>query len=176
MAKRGRRGRTVSFGVGPGQNVGIMVTGMAIGMGGDAVYGIMGLPGYNEKIPNCSAITVGDALQILLYSGFTLVGVLTNSVAIPAFTAGLLIGKLIPTIVTPAFGLPRYIIVDFDPQSGSLTPSFRAPEIALGGEKPAIVPPLTGGGGAPGTTEGGAGTPQYHRARRARAEFLPTLY
>lgn len=168
MARRRKGGRSVSLNVGPGQNVGILTVGVALGMGGDAIYGIMGLPGYNENIPNCQAITVGDALQILLYAGFTLVGVLTNSVAIPAFTSGLLIGKLIPTIVTPAFGLPRYIIVDFDPQSGSLTPAIRAPEIPLlpGGGQPAVVPPTTGG----------PATPQYHRARRARREFLPTIY
>ena len=168
MAKR-RKGRSVSLNVGPGQNVGIMTVGVALGMGGDAIYGIMGLPGYNENIPNCQAVTVGDALQILLYAGFTLVGVLTNSVAIPAFTSGLLIGKLIPTIVTPAFGLPRYIIVDFDPASGSLTPSFRAPEIPL-------LPGGGQGGGQPGGSAGGPATPQYHRARRARTEFLPTIY
>ena len=99
---------------------------MTFGVGGgivlDMLYNSAGLPGYNVKVPNCNTLTVGDAMQLIGLGGFTALGVLLGHYDMIAGSFGALAGGLLPKVIFPAFGLPRYLFFSYNPATGGIAP------------------------------------------------------
>ncbi len=103
----------------------VMLIGGLVGMLTDAFWYSFGLPGGTTPVAGCGILTEGDIIQIALMGGATFLGFVMNIKIMPAFTFGAMFGMLIPKIVTPYLGLPRYGLFDYDPASGAIKPVGR---------------------------------------------------
>lgn len=120
MARHGSRGTT--FGMGSKT---VLLMGMGLGFVSDAMWYSLGLPGTKTPVNGCSSLKDADILQIMIAGGLTLAGFLMNIKVLPALMFGTLSGMLIPKLITPYLKLPRYILFDYDPATGSIKPVTR---------------------------------------------------
>lgn len=122
MQKRRKSSSVVKVGFGAkGSTYLPMLAGYAGGFGLDMFYGSMGLPGYDQKIGNCAAFSVGDGLQLAGLVGLTFLSFVTRNWTFAAFAFGATAGSITPKLLA-AFNMPRYGLFDLDPKSGSLNP------------------------------------------------------
>ncbi len=98
-----------------------MLAGFAGGFGMDMFYGSMGLPGYDQRMNNCAAFSVGDGLQLIGLTALTFLSFITRSWTFAAFAFGATAGSMTPKLLA-AFNMPRYGLFDLDPKSGTLSP------------------------------------------------------
>jgi hypothetical protein len=119
MGKKGSRG----FGGSVGINTTVLVLiGSMVGVVADAMWYTLKLPGTATAIaPGCSMLTDADAIQFMGAGGLTLLGFLLDIKFLSSFTFGIMAGMMIPKIITPYAHLPRYILFDYDPQTGNLS-------------------------------------------------------
>lgn len=104
----------------------VMIFGALVGFMIDAFWYSFGIFGTSSrKVPGCGILTEGDVIQLGMTGLATFAGFMMNIKIAPAFTFGAMMGMLIPKIVTPFLGLPRYIIFDYNPESGSIKPIGR---------------------------------------------------
>ena len=103
----------------------VMLFGGVAGLLTDAFWYSFGLPGGNRRVNGCGILSEGDVIQLGLVGGLTFLGFVMNNKVIPAFTFGTMMGMLIPKLITPYLGLPRYGLFDYDPASGALKPVTR---------------------------------------------------
>lgn len=117
--KRGGGG----FGGTVGVNTPVLVLmGMLVGIVADAMWYSLGLPGTKTPINSaCSMLTDADAIQFMGAGSLTLLGFLLDIKFLSSLTFGIMSGMMIPKVITPYFHLPRYVIFDYDPKTGSLT-------------------------------------------------------
>lgn len=98
----------------------------------DFLYQSNAVPGSNTPMQGCSALSVGDALQIGAISGANLLAAFSNNFTFSALTSGMIVGNLAPKVMA-MMGKPRYFIYDMG-QGGAIKPILR-PQTA-----PAAVP------------------------------------
>ena len=113
----------------------LMTVGFLGGLGTDAFYSSLRLPGYNSNIPSCNQLTFGDMLQLMIFGSLTFIGVLYTRRNLANFAFGLFAGKLFPSVFTASFseyGVPRYLLFDIDQSTGNIVPKFNITE-TLGG-------------------------------------------
>lgn len=102
----------------------VIAFGGLLGMFADAFWYSL-IPSTSRKVPGCGILTEGDLMQFGLAGGATFLGFMTGNKIAPALTFGVMIGMMIPKIVTPFLGLPRYILFDYNPESGAIKPVGR---------------------------------------------------
>lgn len=124
MSKKSIGGKG-GFSMGP---LTVLLMGVGLGFISDAMWYSLGLPGTKSAIKGCDMLKEGDVLQLLLAGGLTLLGFMMNIKILPPIMFGTTFGMLIPKIVTPYLGLPRYILFDYDPTTGSINPRGRLPQ------------------------------------------------
>ena len=96
------------------------------GIGGimfDMFYSSLGFEGFNTTLQTCPRLKQGDIVQIALESMLLLGSLYTSSDKMQAFAAGALFGGLIPKFAA-LYG-SRYILFEFDPSTGAITPNIR---------------------------------------------------
>lgn len=103
----------------------VIAFGGLLGMLADAFWYSLGFPGSNRKVPGCGILSEGDVIQLGLTGGATFLGFMTGNKIAPALTFGVMMGMMIPKLVTPFLGLPRYILFDYNPESGAIKPVGR---------------------------------------------------
>ena len=134
----GRRSKALTGGTKAGHNAMIMLVGFGGGLISDALLYSLKMPGYDNKIPTCDALTMGDIGQLLFYGFMTFLGTLYHRQDLSAFSFGLLSGKLFPSVITSAlaqYGVGRYVVMGLDRETGKLTPFTNVTETLTGGGK-----------------------------------------
>ena len=122
MYKKRKGGAAVKVGFGAKGSTYIpMIAGFAGGFATDMFYGTMGLPGYDQKIGNCAAFSVGDGLQLIGLVGLTFLSFVTRNWTFAAFSFGATAGSITPKLLA-AFNMPRYGLFNLDPKSGAISP------------------------------------------------------
>ena len=121
--KGGRKGDVISFGTGgsTGSTVVPMIVGYFAGFIFDALYNMLGLFGYNEKINNCAAFSKGDFYQVAGFMGLTMLSFFLKNWSIASFAFGVAAGSITPKLAA-SYGLPRYLLFNIDQKTGSLSP------------------------------------------------------
>lgn len=134
---RKKKGDVISFGTGgtTGSTFVPMIVGYFAGFVVDALYNMLGLFGYNEKINNCSNISKGDLYQIGGFMGLTMLSFFMKNWSVAAFAFGVSAGSLTPKVAT-IYGIPRYLLFNIDTNTGSLSPLGGGIRSITGGDKP----------------------------------------
>jgi hypothetical protein len=124
-SRKGKKsgGDFIKVGVGgsTGSTVIPIIIGYLSGFAFDALYNMLGLFGYNEKIANCGAFSKGDLYQLGGFMGLTLLSFIMKNWSITAFAFGVAAGSITPKLAA-SYGLPRYLLFNIDKNSGSLSP------------------------------------------------------
>lgn len=147
MSKKSKRGGSnavvkVGFGA-KGSTFIPMIVGYLFGFAGDALYNMVGLPGYDQKVGNCNAFSWGDIIQVSGLVGISFLAFVMRSWSIAAFSYGATAGSLTPKFLAAA-NFPRYGLFNIDPKTGSVAP--------LGGGARGVYDPLNNA--AKAVTEG----------------------
>lgn len=138
--KGGGKSDIIKFGTGgtTGSTITPMIVGYFAGFIFDALYNMLGLFGYNQKISKCDAFSMGDIYQMGGFMGLAMLSFFLKNWSVASFAFGVAAGSITPKLAA-SYGLPRYILFNIDQNTGSVSP--------LGGG----IRNLTGGGGGGGT-------------------------
>lgn len=117
----GHRGKK-NHGMGEMTLIGV---GTLVGIVSDFMWQSLGLPGRTNAIQGCPALNEGDVTQFAAAAFLTVIGFMTGSKSLPAFTFGIATGLLIPKVFMPYLKLPRYVFFDYNSTTGAISPRGR---------------------------------------------------
>lgn len=89
----------------------------------DFLYQSNAVPGSNTPMQGCSALSVGDAMQIGAMSGANILAAFSNNFTFSALTSGMILGNIAPKVMA-MMGKPRYFIYDIS-STGAINPILR---------------------------------------------------
>lgn len=122
-SKKKKNNDVISFGSGgtTGSTITPMVVGYFAGFIFDALYNMLGLFGYNQKVNNCNAFSMGDLYQMGGFMGLTMLSFFMKNWSIASFAFGVAAGSITPKLAA-SYGLPRYLLFNIDSSTGTLSP------------------------------------------------------
>src|SRR5690349_25084433 len=89
----------------------------------DFLYQTNAVPGHNVPLQGCSALTIGDAMQIGALSGGNVIASFFNNFTFSSLFAGMILGNMAPKLLAVT-GKPRYLIYDIG-SNGTISPVLR---------------------------------------------------
>lgn len=119
-----RKGTGIKVGFGSTGSTYIpMLVGFVFGFIGDVAYNMVGGPGYDTKVSNCAAFSMGDIYQLAGLTGLTFIAFVMKSWSVSTFAFGATAGSMAPKLMS-SIGLPRYGVIDVDPKTGRIAPTI----------------------------------------------------